>query len=264
MGGSVNGISGEGVDAASATHRIPAVERAVDVLEVLAAGPDNIRGLTEQLSIPRSTVYRVLNSLEVRGLVVRGEDNRYCLGPQLLRLARAVPGGFDLVTLSRSVIEDLARSLRCSVKLSVLNEGMALVIATAESPETYSVTTQVGRRFPLHAGAASKVLVAFAAEAERRRLLDAPLGRLTAATITDRVTFEQVLVQARERGYATDAGEFVPGIHAVAVPVLGPEGSCIAALSIPYLEGTEETRKWEIQDALLRSARLLSMRLGGR
>lgn len=254
----------EAAPAAGASHRIPAVERAVDVLEALAAGPAGIRELTARLGIPRSTVYRVLNSLEGRGLAVRGADNRYSLGPQLLRLARAVPSGFDLVALSRPVMEDLARVLRCLVKLSVLDDGAALVVAIADSPETYSVTTQVGRRLPLHAGAASKVLAAFLDEAAAARLLSSPLPAFTPATITEPPALAAALADVRREGFATDAGEFAAGIHAIAVPVFGPEAQCLAALSIPFLEGVSAAREQEIRRGLLRGAQAIAARLGGR
>ena len=248
---------------AAMAHRIPAIDRAVDVMEALAAGPAPIRDLADRLGIPRSTVYRVLNSLEARGLVLRGGDNAYRLGPQLLRLARAVPAGFDLVAIARPLMDELAHALRCSVKLSVLDGDAALVVATSESPETYAVTTQVGRRFPLHAGAASKVLAAFGAPEVRERLLDGPLVRLTAATITGRAALRAALEEIRAVGHATDAGEFAVGIRAVAAPVFGPEGVCVAALSIPYLEGTDATREHAIRAALLRCAEAVSARLGG-
>jgi DNA-binding IclR family transcriptional regulator len=244
-------------------HRIPAIDRAVDVMEALAAGPAVIRDLAALLGIPRSTVYRVLNSLEARGLVMRGADTAYRLGPQLLRLARAVPAGFDLVALARPLMDELAHGLRCSVKLSVLDGDQALVVAVAESPETYAVTTQVGRRFPLHAGAASKVLAAFGTEMLRERLFAGPLSRLTPDTITDRAALHDALRTIRAAGHAEDAGEFAPGIRARAAPVFGPEGVCVAALSIPYLDGTSARREVEIQSALLRCASAITARLGG-
>lgn len=244
-------------------HRIPAIDRAVDVMEALATGPSAIRDLGARLGIPRSTVYRVLNSLEARGMVVRGADAAYRLGPQLLRLARAVPAGFDLVALARPLMDALAHGLRCSVKLSVLDDDQALVVAVAESPETYAVTTQVGRRFPLHAGAASKVLAAFGPETLRERLFAGPLSRLTPDTITDGAALRDALRAIRAAGHAEDAGEFAPGIRARAVPVFGPEGACVAALSIPYLDGTPAGREAEIQSALLRCASAITARLGG-
>ncbi|MGG5819073.1 IclR family transcriptional regulator [Falsiroseomonas sp. HW251] len=252
-----------GAEAPAGTHRIPAVERAVDLLEALASAPAGIRELTARLGIPRSTVYRVLNSLEARGLVVRGAENAYSLGPQLLRLARAVPSGFDLVAVARPLMDELARALRCSVKLSVREGEVALVVATAESPETYSVTTQVGRRFPLHAGAASKVLAAFGPEEVQARLLAAPLARLTPATITEADALRRVLEEVRRDRLAMDAGEFAPGIRAVAAPVFGPEGICVAALSIPYLDAEAARRERPIREGLRRCAGAISARLGG-
>lgn len=244
-------------------HRIPAIDRAVDVMEALATGPAGIRELAARLGIPRSTVYRVLNSLEARGLVARGADNAFRLGSQLLRLARAVPAGFDLVGLARPLMDACASALRCTVKLSVLDGGEALVVAVAESPETYAVTTQVGRRFPLHAGAASKVLAAFGPDEARARLLAAPLAKVTPATITQRAALRRALAEARQTGHAMDAGEFAPGIHAVAAPVLGPDGACVAALSIPYLEGTDPAREAALREGVLGCAHAVSARLGG-
>lgn len=257
-------IRASGDDAAPAmAHRIPAIDRAVDVMEALAGGPAGIRDLALRLGIPRSTVYRVLNSLEARGVVVRGDGNAYRLGPLLLRLARAVPAGFDLVALARPPMEEAARALRCTVKLSVLEGMEALVVAIAESPESYAVTTQVGRRFPLHAGAASKLLAAFAPDDLRSRLLAGPLPQRTPATLTNRAALRRALDDARAAGCATDAGEYAPGIRAVAAPVFGPEGACVAALSIPYLDGTEARREIALRDGALRCAQAISTRLGG-
>lgn len=258
-------IRGPRDDASPAmAHRIPAIDRAVDVMEALAAGgPAGIRDLAARLGIPRSTVYRVLNSLEARGLVAREADNTYRLGAQLLRLARAVPAGFDLVALARPPMEDLARELRCTAKLSVREGDAALVVAVAESPETYAVTTQVGRRFPLHAGAASKVLAAFGPAEARARLLAGPLAKVTPATITNRAVLKRALEAVRASGHATDAGEFAPGIRAVAAPVFGPDGACVAALSIPYLDGTEAAREIALRGGAIRCAQAISARVGG-
>ncbi|WP_376093615.1 IclR family transcriptional regulator [Roseomonas sp. CCTCC AB2023176] len=245
------------------THRIPAVDRAVDVLDALAAGAAGIRELAAQLGIPRSTVYRVLNSLEARSVVVRGADNAYRLGPHLLRLARAVPIGFDLVGAARPVMEALAAEQRCTVKLSVLDGADALVVATVESPESYSVTTQVGRRFPLHAGAASKVLAALGPPDARERALAGPLTAVTAATITDPAVLRSELDEVAARGWAEDRGEFADGVRAVAAPILGPDGRIAAALSVPYLMATPKARADGIRKAVVGAAAVLSNSIGG-
>lgn len=234
------------------------------MLDALAErGGAQIRELSTALGIPRSTVYRILNSLEAHALVVRSGETAYRLGPKLLRLARAVPGGADLVSVARPAMEALAEEIGATVKLSVLEAGTALVVAVAEGPQTYSITTQVGRRFPLHAGAASKVLAAFAPAAVREALLAAPLPAATPATITDPAALAAELAEVRVRAFAEDRGEFVPGVCAVAVPVFGAGGGCVAALSVPHLQGTPAARREALARGVARAAAALTRLLGG-
>jgi DNA-binding IclR family transcriptional regulator len=246
-------------------HRIPAIDRAIDVLDALAGRPGaTITELAAALKIPRSTVYRLLNSLEAHAVVVKDGEGAYQLGPRLLRLAQSVTVGVDLVSLARSRLNTLAVDLDCSVKLSVRDAGTALVIAVAESPKTYSITTQVGRRFPLHAGAASKVLLAYADDAVVDDLLSVPLAKVAPATITRRDVLTKELERIRKRGFAEDRGEFAEGVHAVAAPVFGANGDCVGAVSVPYVASTDPSRASAIRDAVIATAGVISVELGAR
>jgi DNA-binding IclR family transcriptional regulator len=244
-------------------HRNPAIERAVDVLDALTRKPGaSISQLSELLSIPRSTIYRILNSLEA-GAVVAKEGEGYHVGPKLIQWAHAVTRGADLVSLARPHLERLANAEIATVKLSVLDDDRALVVAVAESPRQYSISTQVGSRFPLHAGAASKVLLAHAPKEARDRALAGPLAAETSATVTDPQALRAMLADVRARGYATDQGEYTLGINAVAAPVFGPDGRCIAAISIPYLGESEGARADALRDAVVVAAQALTRQMGG-
>jgi DNA-binding IclR family transcriptional regulator len=246
-------------------HRIPAVERAIQLLDLLCGGeaPPGIRDLSGRLGVPRSTVYRILNSFEAHGLARRDAAGRFTPGPRLLAFARAVPQGVDLVTLAAPVLEELAAAARATAKLSVLDGDAALVVAVAPGPGAYSVTTQIGRRFPLHAGAASKVLAAHMPEAAQKALLRGRLPRATPRTITSGKALATVLQAVREEGVATDEAEFIDGVHAVAAPAFGPDGACIAAISVAYLPIETATRRAELAEAVRTAARRLSVALGG-
>lgn len=246
-------------------HRIPAVERALQALDLLCAGgpAPGVREVAARLGVPRSTTYRILNTLEAHGVARRDAAGRYTPGPRLLAYARAVPQGADLVTLAMPVLEELAREARATAKLSVLDGDAALVVAVAPGPGAYSVATQVGRRFPLHAGAASKVLAAHAPEPARARLLAGKLPRATPRTITDPRTLAEVLAKARREGIATDLAEFVDGVHAMAAPVFGPEGDCVAAISIAHLPTEPPERLAVIEAAIRAAAQRLGRGLGG-
>jgi DNA-binding IclR family transcriptional regulator len=245
-------------------HRIPAVDRAIEVLDFLgrAARPVGLRELAEGLDIPRSTVYRLINSLEEGQMVLKAGEQVYVLGPAIKRLAQAVPQGFDLVSLARPTLDALAIDLQLSVKLSVLDQGSALVVLSAVAPTSYTVSTQVGRRFPLHAGAASKVLSAFMEPADLAIALPVQLERHTEQTITNKSKLKAELLAVRNAGYASDRGEFASGVEAIAAPVFGPDGKCVAALSVPFFMDEAQVKREAILAGVRGAAMAVSARLG--
>lgn len=245
---------------AGVEHGIPALERAIDILECLAGSGEalSIRDIAARTGVVRSTVYRSLNTLQSRALVRQTSGTTYTLGPQLLRLARAVPQGVDLVDLARPVLQELAATIGASVKLSILDGDDALVVATAEGPGAYSITTQVGRRFPLHAGGASKMLLAHAPIDRRTAYLSRPLQRFTKRTIVEPRRLQRELSDILETGLSLDRGEYADGVHAAAVAVTDTAGACIAAISAPFPETSSRTRVTSIVAAIRKAAETLS------
>lgn len=245
-------------------HRIPAIDRAIEVLDILSQSPGtSISALSEQLCIPRSTVYRIVNSLEAGGVVVRDGESGYGPGPKLMHWGASVSQGVDLVDLAKSHLEQLANKEAITAKLSVLDGETALVVATAEGRGKYNISTQVGARFPLHAGAASKVLLAHADPTLQEAVLGGNLEAVTETTVTDAKAIRETLLQTLANGYATDHGEYVPGISAIAAPVFGPDGRCIGAISVPYLGAEGPQRERVLRDLVVKAAHTLTRQLGG-
>jgi DNA-binding IclR family transcriptional regulator len=245
-------------------HRIPAVDRAIQLLDSLAraARPLGVRDLATELTVPRSTVYRLCNSLEAGQLVAKASEKTYVLGPAIRRLAQAVPQGFDLVSLARPTLNAMAADLKLSIKLSVLDQGSALVVLSALAPTEYVVSTQVGRRFPLHAGAASKVLAAYMDADALADALPHKLERHTAQTITSKARLKTELAAVKKAGYACDHGEFADGVQAIGAPVFGPDGKCVAALSVPFFMDEEQGQRDRVLQRVLSGARKISAELG--
>ena len=119
------------VDAAASQHTIPAIDRMMSVLSALEEQQDgaSITALTAALALPRSTVYRILNTLEAHDVVQRHGSGCYRLGQRLRKLAAHVPSGpaeLDLAALAQPFLDQVAISAGHSVKLSVLDgEGRA-------------------------------------------------------------------------------------------------------------------------------------------
>jgi len=241
---------------ALARHRIPVIDRMVEVLFLLERRPNGatIRDLVDQLRLPRTTVYRILNTLQFHEIVRRSADGTYRLGSRLLALAaRAVNESkdYDLAAISLPHIRRLAMETGEGCKVSIVDGGEILVIAAADGQREYALTVIPGQRLPIHAGAASKVLLANLPKAELGERLRGALVRYTGKTQTDARQLAAELAKIRRQGWAQDKGEYAPSIHAFAAPIPDRSGTTIAALSVPFLAGCSPAHMEKIRVAVI-------------
>jgi DNA-binding IclR family transcriptional regulator len=241
---------------AIAKHRIPVIDRMMDVLFLLEkrTGGATIRDLVDRLGLPRTTVYRILNTLQFHDMVRRSSDGSYRLGPRLLALAARTIGDahdFDLATLSKPHLERLAQATGEACKVSVRDGDGVLVVAGAPGTREYALTIVPGQRLPLHAGAAGKVLLAFTPKAELAEFLTRPLARYSSRTLCDRKRLQAELARIRRQGWAQDKGEYAPSIHAFAAPIANRNGQVIAALSVPFLAGASPAHMEKVRIAAI-------------
>lgn len=225
-----------------AAHRVPVIDKMMHVLLALEATSDGLSvvSLARDLGLSRTTVYRMLNTLEEYGVVARTQGGTaFALGPALVRLARRATVATDAVSVCQPLIEQLARDSGQTVKVSILEHHEAVVVAVAPGSGPFSIAAKIGRTFPLHAGAASKLLLAHAGAAEISRALSRTLSRHTATTIVHPGELTAELDRIREQGWAEDRGEFVEGVRAIAVPVRDPAARVVAAISITFIAGLE-------------------------
>ena len=253
----------------SADHRVPVIDRMMDVLTHLERdhGRPTVRDLAIGSGIPRSTVYRILNTLEAHGMVVRaGADGGYQLGSRLLALAERVPHGGEwqrLAEIAQPWLQLLAATTGETAKLSVLDAGAALCVAVAQGAGRYAVAAQTGSRFPLHAGAASKVLLAAMDSAAQDAVLSGPLERYTPRTLTDPSVLRAQLASVRSQGWAEDVGEHGTSIGAVAAPLLDAQHRIVAALSIAHFADRPPADRQAYREAAVRTAAEITTAIGG-
>lgn len=244
-------------------NRVPAVDAAIEILKLLARTPHlSVKEISEEISGTRSTTYRILNSLENGTLIARSEQNTYQLGAGLRRFAQSVKLDMDVVAAAQGEIEDMAQELGFTVKLSAIDGEDAVVLAVAMGSNPYAIHTQPGRRFPLHAGAASKVLLAFAPQPLQDAILSHDLVALTGTTRTDARSLASELEDIRDRKWGNDHGEHAEGVHAIAVPIFDAGNRCVAAISVPHFEGQEAIAMEKILPRLKQCGQKISHLLG--
>jgi DNA-binding IclR family transcriptional regulator len=132
------------------------------------------------------------------------------------------------------------------------------VLAAAQGRREYALTVAPGQRMPVHAGAASKLLLAYLAPEELDRWISKPLSAYTAKTVTDPKRLRTELARIRRLGWAQDKGENGPSIQAFAAPIFTRSGKMVAAVSVPFLTGTESTRMEVIRMAAIATAEQIS------
>lgn len=253
---------------AALKHRIPVIDRMMEVLGQLERrdGGATIRDLVVALRLPRTTIYRILNTLQLHDMVRRDESGAYQLGSRLLGLASHVSSGasnIDLAAIAAPYLERLSTALGEGSKLTVLDGDSTLVIATAPGRREYALSVTPGQRLPSHAGAAGKLLLAHLDERTLEAELARPLTAYTARTLTDPRRLRTELARIRRLGWAQDKGEGLASVLAFAAPVFDSRGHMVAALSMPFLAGTEASRMEEIRLAVIDMAATISKAIPG-
>jgi DNA-binding IclR family transcriptional regulator len=229
MSNTVEGRASSGGPAAL----VQSVDRALSILEILATrGEVGVTEIALELGVHKSTAFRLVAVLEGRDLVEQTADRgKYRLGFGIVRLAGATTAQLDLAQESRRACEALAAVLDETVNVAILDEDRAINITQVRGGGAIVAHNWVGQRTPLHATSSGKILLAYAEDPVRDKVLSAPLVAYTPATITDPSALYEELAEVRLRGWASTAEELEVGLNAVAAPVRGHDGRVVAALS---------------------------------
>jgi DNA-binding IclR family transcriptional regulator len=213
---------------------VRSVDRALAILEVLEReGWVGVTTLARELGIHKSTAFRLLTTLEQRGLVEQHvETQKYRLGFALVRLAGAVRAGLDLTRSARPVCEWLSEHTGETVNIAVLEGGEVVNIDQVNLSSSVVSVDWLGRRSSLHVTSTGKVFLAFLPERLRDDIIRAGLARLTPYTVTDARVLHEQLAVIRRRGWSVTEQELELGLNAVAAPIQGADGSVLATVCV--------------------------------
>jgi len=219
-----------------ATRSVPAVERALLMMETLdhSIRGMNIADLARKLGIARSTAHSIVLTLERCGYLTRDASQRHCtLSSRAYLLGREAMNYERLAQAARSPMRQLSANTQLTSHMAMLEDSQATYIQKVQAPGPRSLDTYIGKRTNLHCTAVGKVLLSYAPEAFRNRVLErGAYARYTPNTITAAPVLRGELLKVAEQGYATDDQEEELNIRCIAVPVFLREGHFLAALSI--------------------------------
>ncbi|MBD2843720.1 IclR family transcriptional regulator [Paenibacillus sp. IB182496] len=239
--------------------------RAMDVLQLFVGHPKlTLNQMTALCGIPKTSVHRMVHSLEEMGLLTKESDGAYRLGLLFLHYGQLVAERLDIRHAALGVMRGLRDEIGEAVHL-VMREGKECIyIEKLDTDQPVRLFTKIGRKAPLYAGASSRVILAFLPEEERERYLaDTELAVIGTGTITDKTKLRHALQQCRQSGYSFSRAELENYTAELSAPVFNYTGGIAAALSIAGLEVRFDDRSIpELAERLKRAAAELSYELG--
>jgi DNA-binding IclR family transcriptional regulator len=210
------------------TESVPALERALAMLELLAKSKNGLtlRELTRQLRIPKSSTHCLLVTLERHGYLHRNaRTNRYMFGLKLFGLAKLALERIELREQARPMLQALMERTRLTVHMAILEQNEVVLIERIEPPGLIKLATWIGRRVEAHCTGVGKALIACLPERELNRLIkEHGLPRRNANTIASARKLKEDLAETRQRGYSLDCEEDEIGLSCLGAPIIDPTG----------------------------------------
>jgi IclR family transcriptional regulator, acetate operon repressor len=248
-----------------AAATVKSLDRGLDILEYVAASrnPPSFSQLLRDLDIPRSSLFHLLNNLQIRGFLAREPAaDGYRLGVNLAKLAKAAPQP-SLATTVTPFLRGLSTELNETCGFYVRVGDEVEVIASAISTQALSYTMKVGARAPLYAVSTGKIALAqLEPDVLKQYFARVALAPITTRTIRSKSRLLQEIRGIKASGFAYSHEEFTSGITAVATAVRR-QGRFAGALNVavPTVRFTSD-RAAAFCDALRMSAQGIAQALG--
>ena len=248
-------------DVAKPTQGESLLSRVVRIFE--SFGPDapalRVTDIARRADLHVATASRLIDELVGHGWLRRDPDRRIRVGVRLWELASRASPTLGLREAALPFMEDLHAVVGHHTQLAVLEDREVLFVERLSAPGAIVNVTRVAGRLPLHASSSGLVLLAHAPADLQEQVLAAPLPAFRRTTLTEPARLRRFLADVRRDGYAYCAGFIDEETTGIAVPLRGPDGDVVAALSV--IVPNNRTARMQIP-ALRAAARGISRAMG--
>ena len=248
-------------------YRAPALDKGLDILELLATQPHGLTRaeIVKEMDRSASEIYRMLERLVARQYVMRNASgDRYALSLKLFALANMHPPLSRLINQALPVMDEFARKAEQSCHMGVYDRGNVLISAQINSPSGWSFAVQRGARVGLLDTASGHLLLAYADEGSYRRMLAEHTPLDGEVPITE-AELQATLANIRERGYLERDSAQTLGVIDISFPILGPDNTALATLTCPYIRRIDRhvgPKMEDVREFLRQAAQALSLTQG--
>ena len=213
---------------------IRTVDRAFAILQIMAKHPNGIgvNAIAEQMDLAKSTVSRLLATMQNREIVERMANQRYRIGAEPIRWFRYQPLRTMLPALADPVLREIAEETGEATAICIRAGNEVIYLNNVQSQQELQVRDWTNEQLPLHVVSPGKILLAFAGDDFIDSYLQQELSAFTPQTIVDQLQLRTHLTKIREEGYASTDEEFAEGISGVSMPVKDTCSKVVGALCV--------------------------------
>jgi len=217
-----------------------------------------LQEIADRSALSKATAFRLVQSLDKAGYLVRLENQAYCLSHRFTRLAGLVSSTLNVRQVARPIMVELSRASHESVTLNTVDGDDRVCLDVVDVPSVLMSVSRPGMHVPLKDGASSKTLMAFMPRAEQKRVI-ALAARASKRKVADLVA---ELEQVAQRGYCVTYDERALGIAAVSAPIRDVNGEVRYAITITAPAVRAKPREKDFIALVREAAADLSRRLG--
>lgn len=213
------------------------VQRATEIIELLAARPRTLSEVAAHFQVHRSTVFRQLQTLERAGFVVHRADGHYSIGTRIISIAQQALDNLDLRRLAHDELRALQQRVGTTVHLAQLLERSVVYIDKVEGGGSVRMYSRIGLPVLPQATGVGKVILSKLPENRRDEVLAGTEWKaFTSTTHTTRASLDVELAEIAERGWGVDDSEFEDFMNCIAAPITNSTGTVLGALSISSIK----------------------------
>jgi len=219
----------------------------------------SLQEIAERIRMPKTTAFRLVNTLERAGFLVRMDNQQYCLSLKMARLGGLVRSTLSVREIARPVMLEVNEQTKETITLNTAVGNERMVLEVVDTPSPLMSMARAGQHVPMLLGAASRVLMAYMEPRELEQVL-----KVNAAGVDgfDRAAFDREVVRARRQGYAISRGTRVAGLTAIAVPIFDINNRVPYCLAVTGPSVRIDPRDLELADTMMGAGRDISNRLG--
>lgn len=243
-------------------RKIEAVQNTCRIIDILREhGGAGVTEISEELDFSKSAVHGHLATLKDESLVVKN-GYTYSLSLRFLDIAEYVKNEVAKHDIVKDEVNDLADDTGEVIHFGTEEEGQVVYISKARGDAAVETASNIGKRMPMHSTSLGKAILAELSPEQVDQIIEqCGLPKRTEATITHTEKLHEELEETRQRGYAIDDEENIPGVRCIGMAIAAPDADVLGALSIsgPSQRMTDERIENDLSEILAQAANVIEV-----